>query len=121
MNRISIVRSILVAVTGLALVSGCSSAGPSSGASASAPSGDASDNGFVPPVRGETRCQVLAQYDHPDQAFESQDGETWIYFLGKGKQFIPFYGPWAERRVLVIHFDQSGRVTAWQSRSNRPY
>jgi hypothetical protein len=120
MNRIQIVRSTLVAVTGLVLVSGCSSAGPNSGASATALSGDRSDNGFVPPFRGETQGQVLAQYDHPTQAFESESGQTWVYFVGNAKQYIPFYGPWAERRVLVIHFDPYGRVTAWESRSSRP-
>ncbi len=109
------------AITGLALVSGCSSTGPSNGGSASATSVRESDDGFVPPVRGETRDQVIAQYDEPDQAFQSsQTVETWVYVLGKAKQFIPFYGPFAERRILIIHFDQSGRVIGWESRSNRP-
>jgi hypothetical protein len=121
MNRIQIARSMLFAIAGLALVSGCSSTGPSNSASASAASVRESDNGFVPPFRGETRDQVIARYDEPDQAFQSsQTVETWVYFLGKAKQFIPFYGPFAERRILIIHFDQSGRVISWESRSNRP-
>jgi hypothetical protein len=110
---------MLVAVAGLALVSGCSSAGASNGNSASAASIRASDDGFVPPFRGETRAQVIAQYDEPDQVFQSQSGETWVYFFGKAKQFIPFYGPFAERRILTIHFNQYGRVIGWESRSNR--
>src|SRR5580700_344868 len=121
MKMIQIARSMLFAIAGLALVSGCSSTGPSNGTSASAASVRESDDGFVPPFRGETRDQVIARYDEPDQVFpSSQTVETWVYFLGKAKQFIPFYGPFAERRILIIHFDQYGRVIRWQSRSNRP-
>jgi hypothetical protein len=121
MNSTQIVRSMVFAIASLALVPGCNSTGPSNGASASAASVRESDNGFVPPFRGETRDQVIAQYDEPDQVFQSsQTVETWVYFLGKAKQFIPFYGPYAERRILTIHFDQSGRVIGWGSRSNRP-
>jgi hypothetical protein len=119
-NRIQIAKSMLFAFFSLALVSGCSSDGPSNGSSAAAASSRASDDGFQPPVRGETRDQVIAQYDEPDQVFQSSEGETWVYFLGKAKQFIPFYGPFAERRMLTIHFDQYGRVIGWESRSNRP-
>jgi hypothetical protein len=118
MNRIQIARSMLFAIAGLALVSGCSSTGPSNGANASPARAQRSDD--VPPFRGETRDQVIAQYGDPDQVFQSsQTVETWVYFLGKAKQFIPFYGPFAEQRLLVIHFDQSG-VVNWESRSNRP-
>jgi len=121
MNSIHIVRSMLFAMAGLALVSGCSSTRPSNGASASAASVRESGNGFVPPFRGETRDQVIAQYDEPDRVFRSsQTVETWVYVLGKAKQFIPFYGPYAERRILRIHFNQYGRVISWESRSNRP-
>jgi hypothetical protein len=121
MKKIQIARSVLFAIAGLALVSGCSSTGPSNGTSASATSVRQSDNGFVPPSRGETRDQVIAQYDEPDQVFQSsQTVQTWVYFLGKAKQFIPFYGPYAERRILVIHFDPYGRVISWESHSNRP-
>jgi hypothetical protein len=75
------------------------------GSSASTASFGASNDEFVPPFRGETRAQVIAQYDEPDQVFQSSEtGETWVYFFGKAKQFIPFYGPFAERRILVIHF-----------------
>ena len=121
MNRLQIARSMLFAIAGLALVSGCNSTAPSNNTSAYAASVPKSDNGFVPPFRGETRDQVLARYDEPDQAFRSSPTvETWVYFFGKAKQFIPFYGPWAERRILVVHFDQYGRVISWESRSNRP-
>jgi hypothetical protein len=76
----------------------------------------------VPPFRGETRARVIAQYDEADQVFQSSEtAETWVYFFGKAKQFIPFYGPFAERRILAIHFNQYGRVIGWESRSNRPY
>ncbi|MBV8098766.1 MAG: hypothetical protein JOZ31_06390 [Verrucomicrobia bacterium] len=120
MKRIQVARSMLLAVAGLALVSGCSSTGPSNGTSASAAPVQRSEDGFVPPFRGETRDQVLARYDEPDQVFQSSETvETWVYFLGKAKQFIPFYGPWAARRSLVIHFDRNG-VISWESHSNRP-
>jgi outer membrane protein assembly factor BamE (lipoprotein component of BamABCDE complex) len=119
-NRNKIARCMLAAMAGLALLSSCSSTGPSgNGASATAASPQASGNDSVPPYRGETRDQVLAQYDEPDQVFQSQSGETWVYFFGKAKQFIPFYGPFAEQRVLAIHFDPYGRVVGWEGRSNR--
>ena len=112
---------MLVAVAGSALLSGCSSDGPSNASSAAAASVRRSDDEFVPPFRGETQAQVIAQYEEPDQVFQSgETGETWIYVFGKAKQFIPFYGPFAELRVLTIHFDQDGRVSGWESRSNRP-
>ena len=112
---------MLFAVAGLALVSGCTSAGPPNASSAPTASSGASDDEFVPPFRGETRAQVIAQYDEPDRGFQSSEtGETWVYFFGKAKQFIPFYGPFAERRMLAIHFNQYGRVIGWETRSNRP-
>ena len=112
---------MLFAVAGLALVSGCTSAGPPNASSAPTASSGASDDEFVPPFRGETRAQVIAQYDEPDRVFQSSEtGETWVYFFGKAKQFIPFYGPFAERRMLAIHFNQYGRVIGWETRSNRP-
>jgi hypothetical protein len=120
MNRLQVARSLLFAVAGLALVSGCSSAGARNGNSASAASTRASDDEFVPPFRGETRAEVIAQYDEPDRVFQSQSGEIWVYFFGKAKQFIPFYGPFAERRILTIHFSPYGRVIGWESQSNRP-
>ena len=120
MNRIQTARTILFAIAGLALVSGCNSTGASNGSNAYAAPVQRSDDGFVPPFRGESRDQVIAKYGDPDQVFQSsQTVETWVFFLGKAMQYIPFYGPWAERRVLVIHFDQYG-VVSWESRSNRP-
>jgi hypothetical protein len=85
----------------------CSS--KSNGNSASTASLEGSDDEFIPPFRGETRAQSKAQYDEPDR----------VYFFGKAKQFIPFYGPFAERRILVIRFNQYGRVIGWEIRSNR--
>ncbi|HTA86964.1 MAG TPA: hypothetical protein VK729_11890 [Silvibacterium sp.] len=121
MNRIQIARFMLFAVAGLALVAGCTSAGPPNASSAPTASSGASDDEFVPPFRGETRAQVIAQYDEPDRVFQaSETGETWVYFFGKAKQFIPFYGPFAERRMLAIHFNPYGRVIGWETRSNRP-
>jgi hypothetical protein len=121
MKRIQIARFMLFAVAGLALVSGCTSAGPPNASSAPRASSGASDDEFVPPFRGETRAQVITQYDEPDQVFQSSETvETWVYFFGKAKQFIPFYGPFAERRMLAIHFNQYGRVIGWETRSNRP-
>ena len=77
---------------------------------------------FQPPVRGETKDQVAARYDDPDQVFEtSEGGETWIYVLGKGKLHIPFYGSFAHLRYLTIHFDQSGRVSSWESAAHRAF
>jgi outer membrane protein assembly factor BamE (lipoprotein component of BamABCDE complex) len=116
-KRIQIAGCMLVAVAGLALLSACGSTGPSGNGSSG--SAQASENDFRPPYRGETRDQVIAQYDEPDQVYQSENGETWVYYFDKAKQFIPFYGPFAERRVLAIHFDPSGRVAAWEGGSNR--
>jgi hypothetical protein len=60
--------------------------------------------------------EVHAQYDDPDQVFQTGGGgETWVYVFGKAKRFIPFYGPFADLRSLTIQFDPSGRVSSWES------
>ena len=65
--------------------------------------------------------EVHAQYDDPDQVFQTGDGgETWVYVFGKAKQFIPFYGPFADLRTLTIQFDPSGRVSNWESAARHP-
>ncbi len=98
------------------LLAGCSSNGPGDSGKAPGSSAAESSDGFQPPVRGETMDQVQAQYDDPDQVFQNSDGgETWIYVFGKAKQFIPFYGPFADVRTLRIQFDPSGRVSSWES------
>jgi hypothetical protein len=76
----------------------------------------------MPPSRGETQAQVIAQYDDPDQVIQTSElGETWVYVFGKAKLFIPFYGPFAKLRVLTIHFDRNGRVSSWETGGNQPF
>ena len=105
MDTIQITMTALIAVAGLALISGCSSATSSNAISASPTSTPQSDDDFVPPSRGETQAQVIAQYDDPDQVIQTSElGETWVYVFGKAKLFIPFYGPFAKLRVLTIPF-----------------
>ena len=112
----------LIAVAGPALLSGCSSAGSSNAGSASASTAPQLEDDFVPPSKGETQAQVIAQYDEPDRVLQSSVyGETWFYVFGKGKLFIPFYGPFARLRFLTIHFDRYGRVSGWESGTNQPY
>jgi hypothetical protein len=43
---------------------------------------------------------------------QTSEGETCGYTFGLAKKFIPFYGPFTGTKTLVIHFDQSGRVTS---------
>jgi hypothetical protein len=101
---------------------GCSSNGSSNPSSTAAQSTDESTDDFRPPLMGETKEQVLAQYDDPDQVFgTSEGGETWIYVFGKAKLFIPFYGPFAHLQYLTIYFDERGRVSNWQTGPPRPF
>jgi outer membrane protein assembly factor BamE (lipoprotein component of BamABCDE complex) len=113
MKRMQITMTALIAVSGLALVSGCSSTSSSSASSASTTSITHSDDDFRPPSKGEKKAQVKAQFDDPQQMMQtSEGGESWVYVLGQGKLFIPFYGPFAEVRVLTVHFDKNGRVSS---------
>jgi hypothetical protein len=122
MNRLEITLIGLIAVAGPAFISGCSSAGSSNASSVSATTAPQLEDDFVPPSRGETQAQVIAQYDEPDRVLQSSVyGETWFYVFGKGKLFIPFYGPFAKLRFLTIHFDRYGRVIGWESGTNQPY
>jgi outer membrane protein assembly factor BamE (lipoprotein component of BamABCDE complex) len=107
-------------VTAVISCAGCSSSVPSHPNGTAPASTSESADDFQPPVRGETKDQVLAQYDEPDQVFESSEGgETWIYVFGKGKLFIPFYGSFAHLRHLTIDFDQYGRVRSWETGIHR--
>ncbi len=66
--------------------------------------------------------EVHAQYDDPDQVFQTGDGgETWVYVFGKAKQFIPFYAPFADLRTLTIQFDPGGRVSRWESATRHAF
>jgi hypothetical protein len=58
---------------------------------------------------------VLAQYDEPMMVVQTREGETWGYTFGLAKKFIPFYGPFTDTKVLLVHFDKSGRVTSWKA------
>ena len=110
-----------IAVSGLALISGCSSTSSTNASSASATSTTHSNDDFRPPSKGETKAQVKAQFDDPQQVMQtSEGGESWVYVLGKGKLFIPFYGPFAEVRVLTVHFAKNGRVSSWEAGTHRP-
>jgi hypothetical protein len=101
---------------------GCSSSGSSNPSSTAAQSTDESTDEFRPPIKGETKEQVLAQYDDPDQVFgTSEGGETWIYVFGKAKLFIPFYGAFAHLQYLTIYFDERGRVSNWETGTQRPF
>jgi hypothetical protein len=114
----------LFAASCLLWLASCSSVPPSQSGntSASISTNGQSNDDFLPPVNGETEAQVQARYDDPDQVFQtSEGGETWIYVFGKGKLYIPFYGPFAQLQYLTIHFDQNGRVRSWESGTNRSY
>ena len=80
------------------------------------------DNKFRPPVRGETKAEVKAQYSDPDQVSpDGQNGESWVYVFGKDKilgndkLFIPGYGLFVRVRVLRIQFYRDGRVAGWKT------
>jgi hypothetical protein len=78
------------------------------------------DSDFQPPHAGETAQQVKAQYGDPRSVVQGSDGTVaWVYALGTSKAFIPIYGAFAEYRSLVIHFDAAGRVTRWETATNR--
>jgi hypothetical protein len=46
---------------------------------------------------------------------QTREGETWGYTFGLAKKFIPFYRPFTDTKVLLVHFDKSGRVTSWKA------
>lgn len=76
----------------------------------------ASSDEFKPPIKGETIAQVKAQFDDPMRVESNSDGtQSWVYLLGKGKLFIPYYGLFAKTTVLVINFDSAGTVMSWKT------
>jgi hypothetical protein len=119
MNNIVIALTATVAVLS---VGGYNSSDSNYPDSVSTSSADRLDNKFRPPVRGETKAEVEAQYSDPDQVSrDGENGESWVYVFGKDKilgndkLFIPGYGLFARVRVLTIHFDRDGRVTGWKT------
>ncbi len=114
-------RLWMVAIGIVALgLAGCSSNGSANTSGAPPSNTGQSEDDFRPPVPGETMAEVHAQYDDPDQVFQTSDGgEAWVYVFGKGKLFIPFYGPYANLRTLTIQFDPNGRVVHWESGGTR--
>jgi hypothetical protein len=75
---------------------------------------------FKPPVKGETMAQVKAKFDDPMRVESNSDGtQTWVYILGKGKLFIPYYGAFAKTTILVINFDPAGNVATWKTSEQR--
>lgn len=64
------------------------------------------------PEVGWTKEQVIALCGKTDNMRMGSDGETWIYNLNMGEQFIPFnfgYRP----KLRIIEFDASGKVKSW--------
>jgi len=64
------------------------------------------------PEVGMTKDQVIALYGKTDNMQVASEGETWIYHLHMGEQFIPFnfgYRP----KTRIIHFDKEGKVANW--------
>ena len=64
------------------------------------------------PEKGMTKDQIIAMYGKTDNKQVSSEGETWIYNLNMGEQFIPFnfgYRP----KIRTITFDKEGKVTNW--------
>jgi hypothetical protein len=75
---------------------------------------------FKPPFKGETMAQVKTQFDDPMRVESNSDGtQTWVYLLGKGKLFIPYYGAFAKTTILVINFDSVGTVATWKTSEQR--
>jgi len=64
------------------------------------------------PEVGMTKDQIVAMYGKTDNKQVSSQGETWIYNLNMGEQFIPFnfgYRP----KIRMITFDNEGKVANW--------
>ena len=86
-------------------------AGCATNDSASQPKPAAQANEKNPEV-GMTKDQVIALYGKTDNMRVGSDGETWIYNLNLGEQFIPFnfgYRP----KLRIIEFDKDGKVKSW--------
>lgn len=64
------------------------------------------------PEVGMTKDQVVALYGKTDNIRVGSDGESWIYNLNMGEQFIPFnfgYRP----KLRIVDFDKDGKVKSW--------
>ncbi len=64
------------------------------------------------PEVGMTKDQVIALYGKTDNVRVGSDGESWIYNLNMGEQFIPFnfgYRP----KLRIVDFDKDGKVKSW--------
>jgi outer membrane protein assembly factor BamE (lipoprotein component of BamABCDE complex) len=68
---------------------------------------------FKKPAKGMSEKQVRALYGDPDTVTSSGEGETWTYTKGMGRMFIPFAGAFMHPSILVVIFNNSGRVTTW--------
>jgi len=87
------------------LLTGCASD------KASEPAPAAASNEKNPEV-GMTKDQVIALYGKTNSMRVGSDGETWIYNLNMGEQFIPWnfgYRP----KTRIIEFDKDGKVKSW--------
>jgi hypothetical protein len=98
-------RSTLYSLLAVLILAGCASDNKS---------GDSSD--FKPPFKGETMAQVRSQYDDPSRVNQNSDGvQTWVYVLGKGRMFIPYYGAFTHPTILLVTFDSNGNVSSWST------
>ena len=64
------------------------------------------------PEVGWSKEQVVALYGKTDNMRVGSEGETWIYNLNMGEQFIPFnigYRP----KLRIIVFGPDGKVKSW--------
>jgi hypothetical protein len=113
MNKILITLAAGVIVLGVSCEQSSGSDNPKS------TSGYGSGNRSEPPMRGETKAQVRAQFRDPDQVtYDAEHGESWVYVFGKDKLLgnKPFVsGQLIRARVLRINFDREGRVTDWKA------
>ena len=119
MNNIVIALAATIAALSVSVYNSSGSNNPDGVSNSSS---ERLDNKFRPPVRGETKAEVKAQYSDPDQVSpDGQNGESWVYVFGKDKilgndkLFIPGYGLFVRVRVLRIQFDRDGRVTGWKT------
>jgi hypothetical protein len=113
-------NKILIALAAGAVVLGASREQSSGSDNPDSTSGYGSFvNKSGPPMRGETKAQVRAQFRDPDQVTQdAEQGESWVYVFGKdrflrNKPFVS--GQLIRVRVLRINFDREGRVTGWKA------
>ena len=98
--------SVLMLATAF-IFAGCAS---DNGGSAAKPA--AQSNNDKNPEVGWSKEQVVALYGKTDNMRVGSDGETWMYNMNMGEQFIPFnfgYRP----KFRIIEFDKAGKVKSW--------